>query len=266
MKLSSQGSDPNLRRQIATLAAILGSIAINTWSNFFPLNGVNIGQLSNTLFSPVQIIPANYAFAIWGLIYLGLIGFGIYQLQPSQRQNPLLRRSGYLLVLASVAQSAWIYLFLARLFALSVIAMLGILCSLIGMYQRLAIGEQRVSRQDRWLIQTPISIYLGWITVATVVNIAIALYSLNWNGWGIAPAGWTVMMMLVSTAIAALIAVQRRDMAYTLVIVWALVAIAIRHLNTPLIAVTGGVLAIGLTLLLLVVRSKSMGHRIIQSR
>ncbi len=255
MKRSTPGFDPDLRRQIATLAAILGSIAINTLSNFFPLNGLNIGKLSNTLFASVQIIPANYAFAIWGLIYLGLIGFGIYQLQPTQRQNPSLQQGGYLLVLASVAQCAWIYLFLARLFPLSVIAMLAILWSLIGMYKRLGIGAQRVSRQDRWLIQIPISIYLGWITVATVVNVAIALYSLNWNGWGIAPAIWTVIMMLVSAAIAAFVALHRRDTAYTLVIVWALVAIAIRHLTTPLIAVTGGGLAIGLTVLLLVIRS-----------
>jgi hypothetical protein len=266
MKRSTPGFDPNLRRQIATLAAILGSIAVNTFSNFFPLNGVNIGKLSNTLLAPVQIIPANYAFAIWGLIYLGLIGFGIYQIQPSQRKNPLLQRSGYLLVLASVAQCAWIYLFLARLFALSVIAMLGILLPLIGIYQRLGIGEQRISRQDRWLIQIPISIYLGWITVATVVNVAIALYSFNWSGWSIAPTVWTVMMMLVSAAIAAFITLQRRDTAYTLVIVWALVAIAIRHLNTPLIAVTGGVLAIGLILLLFVTQFKSVNNRMIQSR
>ncbi|MBW4550477.1 MAG: tryptophan-rich sensory protein [Aphanocapsa sp. GSE-SYN-MK-11-07L] len=266
MKSFSQGFDPDRRRQIITLAAILGSIAINTLSNFFPLNGVNIGQLSNTLFAPVQIIPASYAFAIWGLIYLGLIGFGIYQLQPTQRQNPRLQRSGYLLVFASVAQCAWIYLFLARLFPLSVIAMLGILLSLIGMYQRLGIGEQRVSRQDRWLIQTPISIYLGWITVATVVNIAIALYSLKWNGWGIAPAVWTVIMMLVSAASAAYIALQRHDTAYTLVIVWALVAIMIRHWTTPLIAITGGGLAIGLTLLLLVIRFKSVNTKMLQSR
>lgn len=266
MKFFSQGFDPDRRRQIITLAAILGSIAINTLSNFFPLNGLNIGQLSNTLFAPVQIIPASYAFAIWGLIYLGLIGFGIYQLQPTQRQNPRLQRSGYLLVFASVTQCAWIYLFLARLFPLSVVAMLGILLSLIGMYQRLEIGEQRVSRQDRWLIQTPISIYLGWISVATVVNIAIALYSLNWNGWGIAPAIWTVIMMLVSAAIAAWVALQRHDLAYTLVMVWALVAIAIRHWTTPLIGPTVGGLAIGLTLLLLLLKFKSTNHRMIQSR
>ncbi len=119
MKSSNQVSKTDLWRQLTTLVTIIGSIAINTLSNVFPLNGVSVGNLSNTLFASVQIIPANYAFAIWGLIYIGLVAFGIYQLQPSQRENPRLQRSGYLLVLACIAQCAWIYLFLDRLFPLS---------------------------------------------------------------------------------------------------------------------------------------------------
>ncbi len=253
--------DPDRLRQIATLVAILGSIVINTLSNIFPINGINIGKLSNTLFGAVQIIPANYAFAIWGLIYLALLAFGVYQLQPAQRQHPGLQRSGYRLVIASVAQSIWIYLFLARLFPLSVLVMLGILVPLADMYLRLGIGQQRVSRADRWLIHAPISIYLGWITVATVVNVATALYSVNWDGWGIAPEVWTVVMMVVSAAIAAIIAIQRHDIAFTLVIVWALVAIVLRQMSIPLIAGSGTVLAIALILLLLVVKLKPLVSR-----
>ncbi len=246
MKLSSQRFESDFRRQVLTIVAIVGSIVVNTVSNIFPLNGVNVGALSNTLFANVQIIPANYAFAIWGLVYVGLIAFGIAQLQPNQRQNPSLQQGGYRLAIACLAQCAWIYLFLARLFPLSTFAMLGILIPLIGLYQSLHSGKRRVSQQERWLIHLPISIYLGWITVATVVNVAIALYSLNWSGWGISSEVWTVIMMLVSAMIAAIVNIQRRDMAYLLVIVWALVGIAIRQMSTPLIAITGGTLAIAL--------------------
>jgi hypothetical protein len=249
---SNQRSDLDLQRQVTTLAAVLGSIAINTLSNIFPLNGVSVGELSNTIFAAVQITPANYAFAIWGLVYIGLIGFGIYQLQPTQRENPRLRHSGYLLTIACIAQCAWIYLFLARLFPLSNLAMLGILVPLMVMYQRLGIGRERVSRQERWFIHLPISIYLGWISVATIVNVATALYSLKWDGWGIAPSIWTVVMMTTASIIAAVMSIQHRDTAYVLVIVWALVAIAIRQANTPLIMGTGWVLAIvlmGITLI-----------------
>ena len=241
-------ADSDLRRQLTTLIAIIGSIIVNTVSNIFPPNGLNVGTLSNTLLAPVQVTPANYAFAIWGLIYTGLIGFGIYQLQPSQRQNPRLQQGGYLLVLACVAQCAWIYLFLARLFILSVVAMFGILLSLIWLYQRLEIGRERVSQSERWLIQVPISIYLSWISVATIVNVASTLYIRDWNGWGIAPTGWTVIMMLVSAGIATAVVTQRHDIAYLLVTVWTLVAIAIRQIQTPPIAVAGIVLAIALIL------------------
>lgn len=249
MNHSHQGLSQDLQRQVSTLVAILGSIAFNALTNFFPPNGLNVGQLSNTVFSPVLIIPANYAFAIWGLVFTGLIAFGIYQLQTSQRQNPRLRQSGYLLVFASMAQCAWIYLFLTRHFSLSVIAMLGTLGSLVGMYMRLGIAEERVSRQERWFIQIPVSIYLGWISVATVLNMAIALYILNWDAWNIAPEIWTIVMMAVSASIAALITYFRHDIVFTLVIVWALLAIAIRHVDMPLIAITGVVISIGLILI-----------------
>jgi hypothetical protein len=241
---SNQRSSSDLQRQVTTLAAVLGSIAINTLSNIFPLNGVSVGELSNTLFGSVQITPANYGFAIWGLIYLGLIAFGIYQLQPSQRENPRLQHSGYLLAIACIAQCVWIYLFLARLFPLSNLAMLGILVPLMVMYQRLGIGQERVSRAERWFIHLPISLYLGWISVATIVNVATALYSLKWDGWGISPSIWTVVMMTTASLIAAVISIRHRDTAYVLVIVWALVAISIRQANIPLIMVTGWVLAI----------------------
>jgi hypothetical protein len=244
MKSTNQRSDPDLQRQVTTLAAVPVSIAVNTLSNIFPLNGVSVGELSNTLFASVQIIPANYAFAIWGLIYIGLIAFGIYQLQPTQRENPRLQQSGYLLAIACIAQCAWIYLFLARLFPLSNLAMWGILIPLMVMYQRLEIGKERVSRQERWFIHLPISIYLGWISVATIVNVATGLYSIKWDGWGISPSIWTVVMMTIASIIAAVMSIQRRDTAYVLVIVWALVAIAIRQANTPLIMVTGWGLAI----------------------
>ncbi len=249
-------ADSDLRRQVTILVAIIGSIVVNTISNIFPPQGLNVGTLSNTLFAPVQITPANYAFAIWGLIYIGLLGFGIYQLQPSQRQNPRLRAGGYLLAIACVAQCAWIYLFLARLFILSIVAMLGILMSLIWLYQRLEIGRERVSQSERWFIQIPIGIYLSWISVATIVNVASTLYIRDWNGWGIAPIGWTVIMMVISAGIATVVMVQRHDLAYLLVAVWTLLAIAIRQIQMPLIAVTGVVLTLALILFSISILSK----------
>jgi hypothetical protein len=243
-------------RQITTLVAILAAFLVNVLSNVYPLNGENIGEISNTFFSKVLIIPANYAFAIWGLIYLGLIAFGIYQLLPAQRQNPRLRRMSYWLVVACLAQIVWVYLFLSKQFGLSVTAMVWILLPLIGSYERLEVGRRRVPQAEKWLAHVPIGIYLGWISVATVVNVASALFATGWNGWGLDPQGWTVLMLGVSALIAAMIAIKQRNAAVPLVIVWALVAIAIRQIAIPFVSIAAGGLAIVLLLLIVFGRWK----------
>ncbi|HCF25641.1 MAG TPA: hypothetical protein DEV81_00085 [Cyanobacteria bacterium UBA11049] len=242
---------------IATAIAILATLTVNILSNFFPAQGLNIGEIANTILQGVQITPANYAFAIWGLIYLGLIAYGIYQLRPTQHSNPTIRRVDILLIVACIAQMAWVYLFTLRLFWLSVVAMLAILLPLIAAYLQLGIGKQRVSRQQRWLVQVPFSIYLGWISVATIVNIASALYISSWDGWGISAAGWTVIMLIVGGVIGAFVATQRADIAFTLVFVWAYVAIAIRNLNNPAIWITAVVAAIILAVMLVFSRMRN---------
>lgn len=249
MRSNAYRLDSDILRQWLNLIAILSAFTINIYANVAPPNGLSIGDISSNFFSEVLIIPANYAFAIWGLIYFGLISFAIYQVLPAQKQNPILRRESYFLVLACIAQSIWIFLFLARLFTLSLVAMILILLPLIGLYLRLGIGKERVSAKEQWLVYNPLSIYLAWISVATIVNVAIALYSLEWSGWGISPQVWTAIMLLVGGAIAATVTTQRSDIAYPLVFVWAFVAIAVRQIAQPLIVATAGGLAIALALL-----------------
>ncbi|MBD1923651.1 tryptophan-rich sensory protein [Microcoleus sp. FACHB-831] len=252
MKTDRKSLGSNLLRQWLTLGAIVAAFGVNVYANIAPPNGLTIGDISNKLFGEVQIIPANYAFAIWGIIYLGLIGLGIYQVMPAQRQNPQLERVGYLLVVASLAQIVWVFLFEYQLFGLSVVAMLGILLPLIGIYLRLGIGKERVSRKDKWFVHIPLSIYLAWISVATIVNIASTLYYWRWNGWGISPQVWTIIMLIVAAAIAATIVRNGVDIAYPLVVIWAFVAIAVRQANQPAIAGWAIALALALGILLLV--------------
>jgi len=248
---ANNSNSKDIVRQLITLAAVILAFIINVLSNIFPLNGLTIGGISNTLFKDVLIVPANYAFAIWGLIYLGLFAFAIYQVLPSQRENPNLRKTGYLLTIASVAQSIWVYLFLSRLFIASVIAILLILIPLIVMYLRLDIGIRPASRAEKWFIRYPTAIYLGWISVATIVNIASALYINNWNGFGISAETWTVIMVIIATFIATISLTQRLDIAYSGVTAWALIAIAIKHWensNLKIVALSGIFLLVGIGL------------------
>jgi hypothetical protein len=255
-----QQSNPNMYQsfvlQIATLVAIIAAFVVNVWSNIFPLGGLSIGAISNTLFQNVLIIPANYAFAIWGLIYLGLFAFGIYQILPSQRNNQYLRKAGLFIIVASIAQIAWVYLFLLRMFPLSVVAMLLILIPLIGAVLQLS-SANTITRSYRLYALVPISIYLGWISVATIVNVASALDAASWNGWGISPTTWTIIMVLIATGLASFMANKYQDIAYTGVTIWALVAIAIKQSNNIALLTVTISAAIGL-LILVILQMRSL--------
>ncbi|NEP08208.1 MAG: tryptophan-rich sensory protein [Okeania sp. SIO2G4] len=252
METNTNKFNSNIIRQWANLIGIIAAFFLNVYVNLAPPGGKTIGEISNTVFEDVLIIPASYAFAIWGLIYLGLISFGIYQVLPVQRENPILQRCGYFLVGASLAQIIWVFLFQYQLFTFSVLAMLGILGCLICLYLSLGISYERVPKKDKWLVHHPISIYFAWISVATIVNIASALHYLGWNSIGQIAIFWTIIMLIIGAIIAAIINIQKQDIAYPLVFIWAFIAIVIRHLDMPVIAVTAGILALGLVVLVCV--------------
>jgi hypothetical protein len=249
MKASSpEAANSGMGLPIATLIAIIATLAVNALSNFFPPAGLNIGAIANTILQGVQITPANYAFAIWGVIYLGLIAYGIYQFQPAQRGDVTLRQVDVLLIIACLAQIAWVYLFTLQQFWWSVVAILAILLPLVGAYLQL---DRRTSLGDRpWQFHIPISIYLAWIAVATIVNIASALYISGWDGGGISASVWTAMMLSVGAVIGAIAALQRADVAFTLVFIWAYLAVAVRQWDDPVIWLTAGIEAIALAALL----------------
>lgn len=259
MNASRQESNTGLVLSIATLIAIFATLIVNILSNFFPPSGRNIGEIANTILQGVLIIPANYAFAIWGLIYLGLIAYSLYQFRPSQRSRFIIQQVNALVILASLAQILWVYLFTVQLFWPSVVAMLIILLPLIRIYLLLRSGRLQVSRERIWFAQIPFSIYLAWISVATIVNIASALYISGWDGWGINDSGWTAIMVIIGTIIAAIVALLRGDIAFTLVFVWAYLAIALRHLANPVIWIIA--LASAIALLSLIIFDKITNSR-----
>lgn len=232
---------------IATWVAILSTLMVNTLSNIFPIDGNTVADLANGPLGGVLITPANYAFIIWGVIYVGLITYAWYQSRRKYRSQLLIKRINWCLIIACVAQMAWIYLFTLQLYWLSVGAMVVILLALITAYSELEDGQHQLnSRHNRW-VNTPISVYLAWISVATVVNIASAIYASGRQDLGLSGAAWTAIMVIVANLVAALAIVKRRDLPFTLVFVWADVAIAQRHQTMPAIWVPA--LLMGLTLI-----------------
>ena len=224
----------DLLRQIAVIVTTLVMLVVNGLANALPLNGQNTGEISDRF--QVYFVPAGYVFAIWGVIYLGMLAFTIFQALPSQRENPRLRAVGWWVALGSLANSLWIFLWHYNQFPLTIVVMLVLLGTLIVTYLRLGIGRTAVSRAETWAARVPFSIYLGWITVATVANATDVLDYLKWDGFGLAPEVWMVIMLAAVVVIAALMSFTRRDIAYALVLLWALAGIAVKFAAVPAVA------------------------------
>lgn len=236
-------------------ASFIFAIVINGAANVLPINGQTTAEISDRF--RVFVVPAGYVFAIWGVIYMGQLAFLFQTLRPSRIRNPLLRRIGMLPVLVAILNGAWILLWHFEVFALTVVVMIGLLLSLIALYRRAgfeltARASSGLSRGERWLVQVPFSLYLGWITVATIANIAAVG---KWAGvptFGVAPELIAAGVLLVGLAIALAVMLRAADLAFGAVIIWAYGGILVKEMATPwvpwvaalaIIAVGGLVLA-----------------------
>ncbi len=237
-------------RQVVVILSILLTLVVNTLANALPLNGLNTGQISDRF--QVYFVPAGYVFSIWGLIYIGLVAYGIYQALPAQRANPRLRAAGWWIVLGGLANSAWIFLWHYEQFPVTLIAMVTLLASLIVTFLKLGTGRNSVSKGETWCVQIPFSVYLGWVSVATVANVTSVLDYLKWDRFGLTPEIWVWIMLAAVLVITLSMIFTRRDIAYTLVILWALAGIAVKNAAVQAVAtpvwVTFGVVLISLAL------------------
>lgn len=240
-------------RRVLVVIAVLAVIAVNAAANALPINGLNTGEISDRF--DILFVPAGYVFSIWGVIYLGLLAYAIYQALPSQAQNPRHERIAALFILSAAANIAWIFLWHYLLFPLTLVAMITLLLSLIGIYRRLRITEGPVSAAERWLVRVPFSVYLGWISVATIANVSQVLFYLGWSGWGLDDVAWAVIMLVVGVVLAGIMAFNERDLGYVLVFIWAYAGIGIAQAQVSYVALTawGGVAMLGLLALLTLV-------------
>lgn len=216
----------NTLRQVAVILSTLLTITVNGLANGLPLNGLNTGEISDRF--EVYFVPAGYVFSIWGLIYLGLLAFTIFQALPAQRENPRLVKIGWAVVIGNLANAVWIFFWHYLLFPFSLLAMITLLASLLFVYTRLEIGKITVGPLERWLVNIPFSVYLGWITVATIANTTDVLDFVNWGQFGISNEAWMVIILAVVTVIAWLMSLTRNDVAYLSVLLWALAGIGVK--------------------------------------
>lgn len=222
----SSASRRPLLRHILNIVAFVAVVVVNALANTLPLNGISTGEISDSF--PSLFTPAGYVFSIWLLIYVLLAVFVVYQLLPAHRGNVRLERLGYLFVISCVFNIAWLFSWHYLQIPLSMLLMLGLLGTLVVAYQRLEIGRGDVSRGESLAVRLPFSVYLGWVTVATVANVSVLLLDLGVRGGWAAPF-WAFVAVAAATLVGVSVLRRRGDVAYTLVLVWAFLGIAVRQ-------------------------------------
>jgi benzodiazapine receptor len=235
---------------ILILLATLAVIAFNGLAVNLPLNGIDTGEISDMF--DVYFVPAGYVFSIWGLIYLALLAFSIYQLLPAQRENPQIQRIKVLYIISSIANIGWLFAWHYLVFAVSLVIMLVLLVTLILIYLNLGTGRSKVAWTETLFLRIPFSLYLGWISVATIANVTDVLYYYQWGGWGINPMVWAMIMLIVGGVLAAVMTFSRRDIVYNLVFIWAYIGIAVKQAGAYPVVITSLAVAAGILLLTIV--------------
>lgn len=243
-------------RALVTVVAFVVTLVVHGAANALPINGQTTGEISDRF--QVYVIPAGYVFAIWGVIYLGLAAYTI--VQAVRASHPIVRRLGWLPAISGVLNTAWLLLFQYELFVLTVPLMLALLGTLIAIHLRLWASRDDLDTLTIWTVRVPFSIYLGWITVATIANIAQTLDSLGFDAFGIMPELVAAAVLSLGLAIAARFVWRFRDAAYGLVIVWAYVGIWMKEADTAIVPwiAAGGAVAIAA---LVLVRAAGFSRR-----
>ena len=187
------------------------------------IGGQDTAQVSDNNFT--LITPAGYTFAIWGIIYTLLGLFVIYQALPSDKGKTT-EKVDWFFILSCIANICWLFLWQFEYLAVSVVLMFLLFASLLKAYLNLGISKSSISWRERIAVHAPFSVYFGWITIASIANVAAALVSVGWNGLGLSEETWGILVILIALLITTLVVITRRDVAYGLVIVWALIGIS----------------------------------------
>lgn len=257
-------------RQALVVFSVVAMIVMNYLSNAGVFGGRTNSEISDKYHT--LITPAGYAFSIWGLIFLGLLVFAVYQALPSQRTNTRFRAVGWWVVLNTFCNAIWSPLFNTERIGLALIVILVMLFSLVIIEQRLleqphvpliaanpdaTLPESAASPVETWLARIPFSIYFGWLTVATILNVAVYLKATNFSLLGLSEQTWAMAILIVGILVGVVVFNRFRSVAYILVFTWAYAAIAAEqtgYSQIQLIAGVGAIIAVVLAIMGLISR------------
>jgi Ca2+/Na+ antiporter len=230
-------------------------VIVNALATTIPLGGMTTGQLSDLY--PNLFVPAGVTFSIWGLIYLLLGIYVVYGLVFSARKaepsSSFIEKVGILFLLTCLANAGWIFSWQYRFLPISLVCMLILLLSLIYIYRKLKVGRSNATSSEKYLVHLPISIYIGWISIATIANVTALLVYYKWDRFGITEQVWAIAMILVGLLLGLLTLFYRKDIFYAFVVDWALLGILIKRMAVDAKATQGVIVVsiIGMCLLTL---------------
>jgi hypothetical protein len=208
------------------IISVILALTLNFLAVSLPLNNKTTGELSDAY--PNYFVPAGFTFSIWGIIYVLLIAFMIYQAYQyfKKDRNTIdnILAIGPWFLISGLANAGWIIAWHYEIIVLSLMIMLVLLYSLIRIYTSLSAGRPHTTA-DNFLVVLPFSVYLGWISVATIANVTTLLVSTGWQGGGISLHYWAIIMIVIAAILGILMVFSKQDIAYALVIIWALYGI-----------------------------------------
>jgi len=228
--MASKGS---VLRWINILAFVLTIIVNSLAGSTTIIGGKFTNQISDA--NPTLITPAGYVFSIWGIIYILLGIFTVYQALSGRQSEAVRRRISWLFALSSAFNIVWLFFWQYEYLSVSLVLMFLLLATLILIYLRLGIGKTKAPIQERLAVHLPFSVYLGWITIAAIANVAVTLVSLNWDGFGLSPEIWAALLITIALIITLLVLATRKDIAYALVVIWALVGIGVNQSGNQIV-------------------------------
>jgi translocator protein len=209
-------------KQALVVIATAATIFVNYLAGIGYIGGITPQIVSEKY--PTFFTPAGYAFSIWGLIYLALIAYTIFQALPKNTGKYDEIRVAY--VISSVANCGWIFLW----HNLQITASLGAMLVLLGSLAFINSRVIRVSNHaERLLIKAPFNIYLGWVSVATIVNFTIALLANGVNSSDYVSVRISCGLIVVATILGIIMRWKLRNFCFPVVIAWALTAVALKN-------------------------------------
>jgi benzodiazapine receptor len=196
-----------------------GMVAVNALAVLLPINGMNTGQISDLY--PSMFTPSGFTFGIWSLIYLWLLVFVIAQWFYAGKTY--YKNLSWLFILSCLANMLWIVAWHYLLPAVSLVIMTILLFALVRIF--LMFQDYSLSVKEKIFLQFPFHVYLGWISVATIANVATVLVNRQWEGTPLSTEAWTIIMLVIATLLSLWMTIRFKAIFYSLVTLWALYGI-----------------------------------------